>query len=806
MKKKLLILFSLIAIFILGIYLYKNIYATNLNQSKYLYSIPSHTGVGLNSTLKYGYMDKSGKELVSSKFISCEDYFDINSLGWFQNENMLYGFINSSGNIICEAKYIFATKFINDFALVVTSNNKNSYDFVKFELNNLKDIEKNKVPKDIQAQLLKQYNENYKTVNNNITYKTSDKLSSSGEYLKSLYINGKQTSDNIYTKIFIYKDFISVSDGSYTFFLDSKGNISTDYPKVKGNGILKIVNDLILFNIDNRYIYISKNGSTIWNERQESLKLDNVSVIEKKSDKSKYPEITLESKEISTLINNKIKTYFNEISENNYSTDFEIEKNKNLLIINKFTIKSTDNGTQVIKNDIYHFDIKDGKEYKLSDLFKSSINIKEILKSDNAELNNIDFKIQKECIEVIFSKGNLKNDTYVFKKKNYLYGDLEKEINTSSSFWSSFDKLNLTDEALKEKANNCIKNYIENFSSSVNSTDFKKIEPYILKDENPNSFYSIQKLLLYDYKTRRITEELTDYNICGILRGQTNTKEITYKAYADETYNIKIGEKSPYSKKFNWKYTLTYNIDDAKFYLSDILAWDNENEKLPPPVKSEKTEPNNKNTAEKEKNQNKSNGKVVYLTFDDGPNAQTPSILDSLKKYNYKATFFMLSDSMKTYKNTLLRMKTEGHELALHGSTHTFKEVYKDDYSVVNSMNKCNSVLESLVGQKSFVCRVPYGTCSGMKQSQLKNLRSAGYRVWDWDIDSEDSISNKVTSDHIYNVVTNSLKKASSESIVLMHDKVVTANALPRILEFLNSNNYVVKTIPSDMPGKSFLK
>src|ERR1700712_2415287 len=61
---------------------------------------------------------------------------------------------------------------------------------------------------------------------------------------------------------------------------------------------------------------------------------------------------------------------------------------------------------------------------------------------------------------------------------------------------------------------------------------------------------------------------------------------------------------------------------------------------------------------------------VVALTFDDGPNANTPAVLDALKALNVKATFFIVGDNARRYPDVLARIAAEGHLLANHSATH----------------------------------------------------------------------------------------------------------------------------------------
>ena len=68
----------------------------------------------------------------------------------------------------------------------------------------------------------------------------------------------------------------------------------------------------------------------------------------------------------------------------------------------------------------------------------------------------------------------------------------------------------------------------------------------------------------------------------------------------------------------------------------------------------------------------------VYLTFDDGPSQRTIEILDLLKKYNIKATFFVIYNDSSQAKEIIKRAYDEGHTIGVHSTSHSYKEIYKN--------------------------------------------------------------------------------------------------------------------------------
>ncbi|MBJ6360103.1 polysaccharide deacetylase family protein [Paenibacillus sp. GCM10012307] len=105
-----------------------------------------------------------------------------------------------------------------------------------------------------------------------------------------------------------------------------------------------------------------------------------------------------------------------------------------------------------------------------------------------------------------------------------------------------------------------------------------------------------------------------------------------------------------------------------------------------------------------------SDGKWIYLTFDDGPSSVSDKILDILDQYKVKATFFMLEPHMRTYPEILKRMVKEGHGVGIHGVTHDKHKFYHSEQTAFDEMIKGQATLESITGIKTELIRSPYGS------------------------------------------------------------------------------------------------
>lgn len=171
------------------------------------------------------------------------------------------------------------------------------------------------------------------------------------------------------------------------------------------------------------------------------------------------------------------------------------------------------------------------------------------------------------------------------------------------------------------------------------------------------------------------------------------------------------------------------------------------------------------------------NGKTIYLTFDDGPCKKlTPFILDELKKYEAKATFFYLGSQIKKYPLLHERCVEENHKIGNHTYSHPngWKTKNEDYFEDIEKANK-------LINSKLF--RPPYGR---IKPSQIKFLKQ-DYKIIMWDVLSWDFDPNISAEECFYNIINNT----KEGSIVVLHENEKSAekikHVLPKVLSHFNS-------------------
>jgi len=175
----------------------------------------------------------------------------------------------------------------------------------------------------------------------------------------------------------------------------------------------------------------------------------------------------------------------------------------------------------------------------------------------------------------------------------------------------------------------------------------------------------------------------------------------------------------------------------------------------------------------------------VFLTFDDGPTLEiTIWVLDQLKKYDAKATFFCLGKNVEMNPDIFERIKTDGHTIGNHTYSH-LKGWATPTGQYVQDVDFANGLLNSKI------FRPPYGR---IKPSQFRILRKR-YKVIMWDVLSMD-YSKRVSPRRVVNNVVNHLRPGA---IIVFHDsKKAERNlryALPRVLEAIANKGLKFKRI-----------
>ncbi len=183
---------------------------------------------------------------------------------------------------------------------------------------------------------------------------------------------------------------------------------------------------------------------------------------------------------------------------------------------------------------------------------------------------------------------------------------------------------------------------------------------------------------------------------------------------------------------------------------------------------------------------------IVYLTFDDGPNAYTSQILDILKKKDTHATFFMIEGNIKHYPEVVKRMVKEENYPALHSVTHDKNKIYANPKNVASEMDKTRKTLQTISGFDSHLTRVPYGSKPYMKQPYRDDMVKNKFKMWDWTIDTEDWRYGKTPWKIVDKVKSGmqGLKGKNKPIVILLHDSKASASVLGEIIDYVRKQGY----------------
>ena len=180
---------------------------------------------------------------------------------------------------------------------------------------------------------------------------------------------------------------------------------------------------------------------------------------------------------------------------------------------------------------------------------------------------------------------------------------------------------------------------------------------------------------------------------------------------------------------------------------------------------------------------------VVYITFDDGPHPEiTPWVLEQLKKYGVKASFFCIGNNVRQFPEVYRQIIDEGHATGNH-TYHHLNGWKTPDRAYLNDI----AAAAELIPTNLF--RPPYGRIKGRQARQLPGLLKKQVKIIMWDVLSADFDRNFSPEECYRNVVDH----VRPGSIIVFHDSEKAwpnlVHALPRTLEFLRGNGYICKKI-----------
>jgi peptidoglycan/xylan/chitin deacetylase (PgdA/CDA1 family) len=167
--------------------------------------------------------------------------------------------------------------------------------------------------------------------------------------------------------------------------------------------------------------------------------------------------------------------------------------------------------------------------------------------------------------------------------------------------------------------------------------------------------------------------------------------------------------------------------------------------------------------------------KVIYPTFDDGPIPElTGHILNILREFEAKATFFCVGDNINKYPELFESILKEGHSVGNHTFNH-LKAWKTDNDQYFHNVLLCEQEIERHNNQDQKLFRFPYGQ---FNLKLAKRLKHNGYKLIMWDVLSKD-YNQSISAERI---LSQSIANSSNGSIIVFHDNI---KAKDKILQFL---------------------
>ncbi len=196
--------------------------------------------------------------------------------------------------------------------------------------------------------------------------------------------------------------------------------------------------------------------------------------------------------------------------------------------------------------------------------------------------------------------------------------------------------------------------------------------------------------------------------------------------------------------------------------------------------------------------------KIIYLTFDDGPGYYTNELLDILKEYNVKATFFVTWQH-PGYANSIKRAYEEGHAIGLHTYSHVYANVYASIDAYFKDLEAINAEVKNLTGIDSKLIRFPGGSSNTVSRRTPNimtylagEVQARGYQYFDWNVSSGDTSTNNSTT-----IANNVIKCLNGGTyVVLQHDtKQASVKAVRSIIEYGLANGYTFLPLDITSPA-----
>lgn len=199
--------------------------------------------------------------------------------------------------------------------------------------------------------------------------------------------------------------------------------------------------------------------------------------------------------------------------------------------------------------------------------------------------------------------------------------------------------------------------------------------------------------------------------------------------------------------------------------------------------------------------------KVVYLTFDDGPNAQTPELLALLRELDVPATFFLVGSSVAACPENAKMILDAGHAVGCHSMRHSMSRIRESTDYAGRDVQRFMETMREYVDPEftTDLYRFPGG--SGSYSSRTKAyIRDLGFAWFDWSASNEDARFTYDSDRALYEYTIKELRRQGDVVILLMHEgKKRTRRVLPDVVAYLREEGYTFRTLSTGEEDRDIL-
>ncbi|MBR5559763.1 MAG: polysaccharide deacetylase [Oscillospiraceae bacterium] len=208
-----------------------------------------------------------------------------------------------------------------------------------------------------------------------------------------------------------------------------------------------------------------------------------------------------------------------------------------------------------------------------------------------------------------------------------------------------------------------------------------------------------------------------------------------------------------------------------------------------------------------------SDSNTIYLTFDDGPSANTMALLDVLQEYGIRATFFVTGQYEGNTADLLRCVAEGGHSVGLHSYNHMYDEIYSYSEAFFADLEKVDDLVRQSTGQTAVLYRFPGGSLNShcplwLREELRQQLKERGYIYHDWNVVSGDQGSRVLSAEELFsNVLKDAGRVREGPLVILFHDTnhcATTPEAVKMVIEHFLEEGYRFLPITPETPPVRF--